>query len=568
MIRCSVCGQIIIFVSRKNKIEDDMILCNSCLKLYKNFPQEFNTTEKRTKQVALRASKLYRYNKEKITLQEKLNLTIYTPSNLSFLEPNLNKKDNRYRKCFICLKNMVGKKYYFEHETFIICKECIEEVEKLANDIDRNIDKFKDKYLDKEKKVIIRNLLRKYLSNKNTEFKGLILLCYINKDIYYLFIDPLDSVCGYFKNLLIDNKSLHNLTSYEIDNLIEAKRVNENITIFIHDIEKIHKILIKKDININYLDILSFFAEIIEDDLNKEYDKILIPAYNRVSKRLGKNITTENVVKEFMKIPLELDIEPNFTIISKLLDKFNLKYDKEEVEKVIEEVREYIGLEEFEQDLCSSQKIDIGNFEKLTGYEFEGYLKGLFNLLGYTVLETPLSGDQGADLIISKDGEKTVVQAKKYNKKVSNKAIQEIVAAKSHYKANKTIVVTNSSFTKSAIDLALSNNVELWDGLKLKNTIKNLKSKKKKKGLQSENTLTLKKGEDIQKLRIICPFCEEKFDYEADIRKGVNFETECPHCGSILRANTKLIKCEYCFEQFDTIAEAEKHEITCKKRKK
>jgi len=87
-----------------------------------------------------------------------------------------------------------------------------------------------------------------------------------------------------------------------------------------------------------------------------------------------------------------------------------------------------------------------------------------------------VTGDQGADLILSKDGEKIVVQAKKYAGKVSNKAVQEIAAAKKYYNADRAMVVTNSAFTKSAIELAFSNDVELWDGRKLKTIIEDLES--------------------------------------------------------------------------------------------
>lgn len=68
---------------------------------------------------------------------------------------------------------------------------------------------------------------------------------------------------------------------------------------------------------------------------------------------------------------------------------------------------------------------------------------------------------------MEKFGEKTIVQAKCYQGNVTNKAVQEVVAAITHYKASKGMVVTNSSFTQSAIELALSNNVELVDRHKL-----------------------------------------------------------------------------------------------------
>lgn len=103
----------------------------------------------------------------------------------------------------------------------------------------------------------------------------------------------------------------------------------------------------------------------------------------------------------------------------------------------------------------------IREVDRMTGYQFEQFLAVMFKDLGYKVRLTKKTGDFGADLIVYKNGVKTVVQAKRYSKKVGIKAIQEISAAKQHYKADKAMVVTNSYFTKSAVQIAKSNNVEL-----------------------------------------------------------------------------------------------------------
>jgi HJR/Mrr/RecB family endonuclease len=113
-----------------------------------------------------------------------------------------------------------------------------------------------------------------------------------------------------------------------------------------------------------------------------------------------------------------------------------------------------------EDDLSSTRIDDVDN---LSGSEFELFLKQLFVKMGYSVINTKLSGDQGADLIIEKFGTKIAVQAKNYGGKVSNKSVQEVVAAIKHYEANKGMVVTNNFFTKSAYSLAESNNVDLVD---------------------------------------------------------------------------------------------------------
>ena len=111
------------------------------------------------------------------------------------------------------------------------------------------------------------------------------------------------------------------------------------------------------------------------------------------------------------------------------------------------------------------QTTDNDLFENIqTGEEFELYLAKLYENLGYEVFTTSKTRDQGADLVIIKNNKKAVVQAKHYSTPVGNKAVQECVGAIRYYSADKAIVITNSTFTKSAIELAKYNDVELIDG--------------------------------------------------------------------------------------------------------
>jgi formylglycine-generating enzyme required for sulfatase activity len=105
----------------------------------------------------------------------------------------------------------------------------------------------------------------------------------------------------------------------------------------------------------------------------------------------------------------------------------------------------------------------MDEIDQMAGFDFEEYVGQIYRKLGYSVQNTSLSGDQGADLVLFKDGEKVAVQTKRYAKKVSNKAIQEVVASKAMYNCTKAMVVTNNYFTKSAIELADANDVELVD---------------------------------------------------------------------------------------------------------
>ncbi|MEG4320654.1 MULTISPECIES: restriction endonuclease [unclassified Microcoleus] len=105
----------------------------------------------------------------------------------------------------------------------------------------------------------------------------------------------------------------------------------------------------------------------------------------------------------------------------------------------------------------------IAEVDEMTGKEFEQFLRVHFINCGYTVTLTQDSQDYGADLILYKDGYKTVVQAKRSKNPVGIKAVQEVAGAVRHYKGNKGRVITNNRFTENAYNLAKSNEVELWD---------------------------------------------------------------------------------------------------------
>lgn len=103
----------------------------------------------------------------------------------------------------------------------------------------------------------------------------------------------------------------------------------------------------------------------------------------------------------------------------------------------------------------------IGEIDGMDGVQFEHYLGHLFRSQGYRAEVTKSAGDFGADLVISKDGKRIVVQAKRYKKNVGLKAVQEVQGARAHYKANGAWVVTNSNYTEQAYQLAKSNGVRL-----------------------------------------------------------------------------------------------------------
>jgi len=105
----------------------------------------------------------------------------------------------------------------------------------------------------------------------------------------------------------------------------------------------------------------------------------------------------------------------------------------------------------------------IHEIDKMDGKTFERYLETLFTRLGYAVERTRYVGDYGADLVVKRDGTKTVVQAKRSSRKVGIAAVQQVVAAKAQYGCERAMVVTNDYYTVQALKLAKSNKVTTWD---------------------------------------------------------------------------------------------------------
>jgi uncharacterized Zn finger protein (UPF0148 family) len=197
--------------------------------------------------------------------------------------------------------------------------------------------------------------------------------------------------------------------------------------------------------------------------------------YNEVKAKLLENnpVNADECIRKYLALFWN---NVNESIIRQILiEQFNYNGD---VEKDIARIRTEIvqknsddELKKFESDLLGevsiSDQVTISDVDRISGYDFEVLLKRLFEKMGYQAIHTPLSNDQGADLVLEKEGTRFVVQAKNWTANVGNSAVQEIVPAVKHYNAHKAIVISSSGFTASAIELARSNNVELWDRSRL-----------------------------------------------------------------------------------------------------
>jgi restriction system protein len=99
--------------------------------------------------------------------------------------------------------------------------------------------------------------------------------------------------------------------------------------------------------------------------------------------------------------------------------------------------------------------------DQLSGVEFEDFLAGLFRAQGYSAEHTPTTGDYGADLILSKDGKRIAVQAKRYVGSVGVAAVQEALSGQAYYQCHAAWVITTGTFTINALELAGKSGVKM-----------------------------------------------------------------------------------------------------------
>ncbi|MCE2575557.1 restriction endonuclease [Komagataeibacter sp. FNDCR2] len=92
---------------------------------------------------------------------------------------------------------------------------------------------------------------------------------------------------------------------------------------------------------------------------------------------------------------------------------------------------------------------------------YERYCARRLRGAGWEARATTPGSDQGADVIATRDNMRLVVQCKLYRNTVGNEAVQQVAAARLHYRADFAAVVSNADYTIPARALARSNNVFL-----------------------------------------------------------------------------------------------------------
>jgi HJR/Mrr/RecB family endonuclease len=242
---------------------------------------------------------------------------------------------------------------------------------------------------------------------------------------------------------------------------------NPKLLITLDGIQKLNDF---EDMN-NNIRLINEFGASID---NKNYQQFIFTFlyYKRTNKFLASMKQSISVTKKDIIIDCYNIFGENSSSYYDLLILFIKKFysweiSELEIQKTISNYKKEQKFQRLKESVNNPEIEKYKNFDNLSGYEFESFISTLYKSMGYNVTQTPLSGDQGADLIVERNSEITVVQAKRFQGKVGNKAVQEVVASVKYYGADYGAVITNNYFTKSAYELAFSNRVKLIDRVKL-----------------------------------------------------------------------------------------------------
>jgi len=451
-----------------------MEICEKCRKKIGLFRKKINYEYEKGK-FGIYCNKCYKESEYKLQEeQRKLQLYAQYIELLEDYEIGTDENKREMRSEIIEMERKVFKDIYGEDyegdkdDIFWLDRQDKEKIERE--------EKKKKEEIEREKRKCKKENIRKvsgycdrYLQNKEAGFKDLIYEIYKTDEIRkYLIEEDFKELQEYYDKKYRIAKLNNPSSSEEYDKLIELKSSCSNIRLFIQDLIKLRKLIERNEIETDYFQIIEEISKLIDKEINEILEKRAISAYNKISKK--NTVGIKQIINEYISLGFII----NNIVMKKVLNKFGYECSDYELNNIYNECIEDKELKDFEKNLGTKKEKHINSFDNLNSYQFEEYIEELFSLLGYEVMRTKLSGDQGADIILKRGVDKIVVQVKKYKGSVGNRAVQEVVASIKHYGANKAIVVTTSNFTQSAYELAMSNDVELWDGDRLKSIIKEI----------------------------------------------------------------------------------------------
>lgn len=202
----------------------------------------------------------------------------------------------------------------------------------------------------------------------------------------------------------------------------------------------------------------------------QEVNKLIVMAENESKKREELLNIQRKVYKALiMEHLLELTTKKQQLVIKESYGLTNTEKWKKEKAEFIEKIIQPTILSHSKSVILSKKDVSKeiekaieGNADKscldysddMDPFDYEHFCAKLLTNNGWVAHATVATGDQGADVIAEKSNKKVILQCKKWSNPVGNKAVQEVFAATSFHNAHKGVVVSNTTYTPSAKQVA------------------------------------------------------------------------------------------------------------------
>jgi HJR/Mrr/RecB family endonuclease len=349
----------------------------------------------------------------------------------------------------------------------------------------------RDEITEKSAWGFINKYVEKY-ENKWDCIEKLIIELNKKYGIYSTKLSLLDII-----NELYENKKLTNINIERLEKEIKTKNIWDIIRNYVEkyndpidEFSNLYDLLtIKYNIDVSKKDLSHLLFKLF----NKKEEENKLNKYNDLKKIISSEHpeTIEDYTDAFLKHFDEYD-RIILQLFKKLLEE--KKFDIYDLNSVIKKRKKYMKINGFENELYKKEDHKLINIEEMSAAEFENFLIDLFILMEYNVDKTKINREKGADFIIEKIGEKTIVQSKSFLDFVKEKDIEDILKAKEDYYCDNAMIIASSFFTKNAMELAIKHNIKTWDGNKIKEMINKYRistSENKKEFEKNEKTFRI-----------------------------------------------------------------------------
>ncbi len=157
----------------------------------------------------------------------------------------------------------------------------------------------------------------------------------------------------------------------------------------------------------------------------------------------------------------------DFDNICMRLRYFIEKQEQEHAEELAKQERiykEHLAQKERQERDYFQRIKKLDDIQKIDPIQFEKLIFSLFKKMGYDVLLTKASRDEGIDLIISKNGKKSVVQCKRYSGTVGQPVVRDLYGSMIHNRAENAYLITTGVFSLPTQTWVSGKPIQLVDG--------------------------------------------------------------------------------------------------------